>query len=152
VRGEHAEDDQVGDCNSGRRHELVPDLHVLVPAARRDDRVVASTPRRTCTACAVFESAGKRLTRATDGIGTSPRLNADTAHRSACACASIDSAAAAACSTSAAFCCVAWSICVTARFTCSMPALCSTLAALISAMMPVTRLIDATTWSMVLPA
>jgi hypothetical protein len=55
-------------------------------------------------------------------------------------------------STSAAFCWVAWSICVTASPTCATPAACSLLAAVISAMMSVTRLIASTTSDMVAPA
>ena len=62
------------------------------------------------------------------------------------------SAAAAACSTSAAFCCVTWSICAIAWFTCSMPALCSCEAAVISAMMSVTRFTWPTMSCIVAPA
>ena len=69
-----------------------------------------------------------------------------------CACRFRLSAAAALSSTSAAFCCVAWSIWLTASPTCATPALCSALAALISPMMSVTRLIDVTTSFIVAPA
>ncbi len=82
----------------------------------------------------------------------SATLNTATALASSRACSSIDSAAAALSSTKAAFCCVTWSICTIAWFTCSIPELCSRLAAVISAMMSVTRFTDATTSAIVFPA
>jgi len=68
------------------------------------------------------------------------------------ACSCMDSAAAAASSTSAAFCCVTSSICVIAVFTCSIPPDCSWEAAVISAMMSVTRFTLVTISPMVRPA
>jgi hypothetical protein len=79
-------------------------------------------------------------------------LNTATACTNCCACTFRLSAAAALSSTSAAFCWVAWSIWLTASPTCETPALCSVLAALISPMMSVTRLIELTTSVMVTPA
>ncbi|MCW0423362.1 hypothetical protein NB713_001305 [Xanthomonas sacchari] len=61
-------------------------------------------------------------------------------------------AAALASSTNAAFCWVPSSSCITVLLTWSMPALCSALAAEISAMMSVTRFTEATTSVMVVPA
>src|SRR5256885_385759 len=61
-----------------------------------------------------------------------PSWKIDTACTSCCACVLRLAAAAALSSTSAAFCCVTWSIWLTALPTCATPALCSSLALLIS--------------------
>jgi hypothetical protein len=81
-----------------------------------------------------------------------PRLNCSIIRSSEAACSFIDSVAAAASSTSEAFCCTTLSICVAAVFTWPIPALCSWLAAAISATRSLTLRTEATISSIVLPA